>query len=222
MSLLRRIRAELAGACRSVRYDLGRRPAVPPAHGPDMTSTGLSTFGGYDRDEPAPRPPRRAAAATALGVLTVVGAAGAYLCVVNGLGSLLHETPASADTLPPRPAATGTREPVSGIGGGPRPHHATAPRPASKAAPEPTVTTVPTVEKQNVSPVRTPVRATRAVAHPPVPTPTAPAPPTATAAGPSPSEETPEPSESASATASRPTPDETAEPSESARRSRQD
>ncbi|HEX5199578.1 MAG TPA: hypothetical protein VFW27_06510, partial [Actinoplanes sp.] len=132
MSLLRRVRAEVSGALRSVRYDMGRRPVEPPAGGPDVTSTGMNTFGGPLRldDDPSmpstgpathrrPRAPRQAAAVSALAALTVLGAAGVYLAVVNGLGSLLTETPASADTFPPRPAVTSPYTPNAGIGGGP-------------------------------------------------------------------------------------------------------
>ena len=117
MSLLRRTRTEVAGAWRSLRYDLGRTPAEPPADGPDVTSTGMSTFGGAGAIDPyavtpapvavpAHRRPRRAVAVAAFGTLTVVGAASAYLAVVNGLGSLLSETSAAAGTVPARPAAT--------------------------------------------------------------------------------------------------------------------
>jgi hypothetical protein len=175
MSLLRRIRAELAGACRSVRYDLGRRPVAVSAHGPDVTSTGMNTFGGCDFDEPSPRSPRRAAAVTALGILTVMGAAGAYLAVVNGLGSLMRETPASADTFPPRPAVTSTITPVTGIGGGPAPRHVATARPTTKAVPR----RVAPQSKRNVSPIRT-TNPASLLAYPPVPTPTAPAPPAVT------------------------------------------
>jgi len=119
MSLLRRVRAEWSGALRSVRYDLGRRPVEPPSRGPDMTSTGMNTFGGLLAEEPAGTPkirgPRRAALITALGVLTVVGAAGAYLGVVNGLGSFLNA--AQAGTVPSQPGTTFS--PNSGIGRGP-------------------------------------------------------------------------------------------------------
>ena len=80
MSVLRRVRAEVSGALRSVRYDMGRRPAEPPADGPDVTSTGMNTFGGLTAEEsagtPKTRVPRRAVLVTALGVLTIVGAAG--------------------------------------------------------------------------------------------------------------------------------------------------
>lgn len=79
MSLLRKTRTELAGAWRSLRYDLGRRPVEPPASGPDMTSTGMSTFGApvvaTHTEHPVPaRRPRRALTAGMFAVLTVAGA----------------------------------------------------------------------------------------------------------------------------------------------------
>jgi hypothetical protein len=172
MSLLRRTRTEVAGAWRSVRYDLGRRPVEPPAGGPDVTSTGMSTFGGAGLDlgaeaaagarhgAPATvRPRRRAVAVTALGVLTVLAATGAYLGVVNGLGSLLHERPAAADTFPPAPGATATLTPNAGIGAGPpgtRPVvGATAAADAAAAVPAASAVTAPPPAPGNTSPVRT-------------------------------------------------------------------
>ena len=111
MSLLRRVRAEWAGALRSVRYDMGRRPVEPPSGGPDMTSTGMNTFGGLigggaATGTPRTRMPRRAALVTALGVLTVVGAAGAYLGVVDGLGSMLNDLPGGGGHGPVAAGAT--------------------------------------------------------------------------------------------------------------------
>lgn len=132
MNLWRKTRSEVAGAWRSVRYDLGRRPAppAPPATEPaDVTSTGMSTFGGmtgvhpdtgdrwspdaagYDQsgydlpgyepdDEGAGRPRRRLVAAGAFVTLAVVGAAGSYLAVVGGLGGLLRDQPAPAGERP--------------------------------------------------------------------------------------------------------------------------
>lgn len=105
MSLWRRTRNEVAGAWRSLRYDLGRPvseadPAGPGAGGfAEVTSTGLSTFGGAGvtgclRAGPAadhvPRP-RRLVAVSAFGALAVAGAAGSYFAVVNGVGALAGE-----------------------------------------------------------------------------------------------------------------------------------
>lgn len=226
MSLWRRTRSEVAGVWRSLRYDLGRRPAEPPAEGPDVTSTGMCTFGGLaDLGEPSSqispagrRPPRRAVAVSAFGLLTVVGAAGAYLAVVNGLGSLLNEQSAAAGTLPPVPAATSD----SGIGSGPavrrRPHARIAPAPAP--APTAAGRTAPGLARTMVAPPARPVGPVRRTkmaspacgcGQPPVPTPTAPT----SSPSPTPSEtastsDSPAPGESSA------TPGESPEPSTSA------
>jgi hypothetical protein len=217
MSLLRRTRAEVAGAWRSVRYDMGRRPVEPPAGGPDVTSTGMSTFGGRsftEFEEPRAGRPRRAAAVTALGMLTVLGAAGAYLGVVNGLGSLLHESQAEAGTVPPRPPVTSTFTPNAGIGRGPAMGTPTTadgttemPGPAATEPP-------PSATARNMSPIRT-AKATNPICpcgHPPVPTPTAPAsaPSPTPSAGPYPSSSSePDPDETSA------TPSTSAEPNDS-------
>jgi hypothetical protein len=237
MSLLRKARTELTGAVRSVRYDLGRRPVEPPAGGPDITSTGMSTFGGhlFEVQEQTPAPVRRgrrkAAAVTGLGVLTVVGAAGVYLGVVNGLGSVLNETPAAAGTFSPPPAVTETFTPNTGIGRGPAPE---APR-TTPAEPGATVDPVTAgapgagpidpagpadpATTQNASPIRTTIPTKRecACGSPPVPTPTAPATTTSTSPSAGPSSSTspsgsgdPSPSETSA------TPSESPEPSDSA------
>jgi hypothetical protein len=231
MSLLRRTRGELAGAWRSLRYDLGRQPAEPPAGGPDVTSTGMNTFGGHVLAEEPPTgherhrpPPRRALAVSVLGLLTVVGAAGAYLAVVNGLGSIAPERPAAADTFPVRPAVTSDAE----IGSGPAPRPgrpakrtATATSPATspaaagpvEAAQVPPLPGVPAATP-GVGPVRTTKpTSTECKCNPPVPTPTAPtsSPSPTPSADPSGPSETPLPSESSA------TPDESAEPRDSRR-----
>jgi hypothetical protein len=203
MRVWRRTRTELAGAWRSMRYDLGRRPAEPPADGPDVTSTGMNTFGGTAFDfgpEPIEMPvagrmpeprrsPRRAVAVSSLGLLTVVGAAGAYLVVVNGLLPMRDEGPAAAGTVPPATTAA--------IGRSPRvPRKVTGP---TRAAPTPAVTRavappLPPAPRK-VSPIRT-EKPTNPICcvNPPVPTPTAPA------SSPSPTTSTPaEPTTSASA-----------------------
>jgi hypothetical protein len=115
MTLWRKARTEVAGAWRSVRYDLGRpEPDAPePAAGPgavlpDVTSTGFSTFGGAGLtgglrtsygEQLVPRP-RRLAAVSAFGVLAVAGAAGSYFAVVNGIGALAGDKPAGAEPYP--------------------------------------------------------------------------------------------------------------------------
>jgi hypothetical protein len=137
MSLLRTVRAQWSGVLRPGRYDRGGRRVEP-----DVTSTGMNTFDGLlVPDEPAALPkarkPRRAALVTALSVLTVVGAAGAYLGVVTGLGSILNGPQAEAGTVPARPDATLTSN--SGIGLGPEP----AKSQIGRTGPMPTTTPVP-------------------------------------------------------------------------------
>ncbi|GAA2627795.1 hypothetical protein [Paractinoplanes durhamensis] len=224
MSLLRRVRTELTGAVRSVRYDMGRRPVEPPSGGPDMTSTGMNTFGGFTgfdiHSQSLPvaqvRRPRRALAVTALGVLTVVGAVGAYLGVVSGLGSLLGETPAAADTFPPQPAVTSVYTPNAGIGAGPAAGRTSAPRTraakARPAAPTPATTDPVTMPARKVSPIRTtkPAKTAVAGAHPPVPTPTVPSPSVSLSPSGSPS-----PSASVSSSETSATPADSVEPGES-------
>jgi hypothetical protein len=158
-------------------------------------------------------------AVTALGVLTVVSAAGAYLAVVNGLGPLLQERQAAADTFPPAPAATVTFTPNAGIGGaGPRRVAPTTT--ATTAVVSPVTAVVPRATLGKVSPIRTPKptnpECACGVGQPPVPTPTAPS------GSPSPTGEpqSPEPSDSTSAepsadpSATSPSPSASAEPSE--------
>jgi hypothetical protein len=200
MRLWRRARNEVAGAWRSLRYDLGRRPASDTAAGAtpagDVTSTGMSTFGGvpaadlrtgYDTH---PRSPRRTTAVAAFGALTVVGAAGSYFAVVNGLGAVLGERPAGAQAYPLAAAAPpGETPPVadanSGMG------HGSAPRAAGTTA-----VAVPTravaLPGTAPAPARTTPRRTEPARPgtptgedcdcltPPVPTPTAPPPPSPT------------------------------------------
>ncbi|MEU8614167.1 hypothetical protein AB0C29_39890, partial [Actinoplanes sp. NPDC048791] len=130
MTMWRKARTEVAGAWRSVRYDLGRPEpdadgpaaggtaaggtaaggtAVRPGAGhPDVTSTGFSTFGGAgltgglrtSYGEQLVPRPRRIAAVSAFGVLAVAGAAGSYFAVVNGIGALVGEKPAGAEPYP--------------------------------------------------------------------------------------------------------------------------
>ena len=119
MTLWRKARTEAAGAWRSMRYDLGRPEpdagepgpgtgAGPGAGYPDVTSTGLSTFGGAGLtgglrtsygERLVPRP-RRLAAVSAFGVLAVAGAAGSYLAVVNGVGALVGDKPVGVEPYP--------------------------------------------------------------------------------------------------------------------------
>ena len=97
MSLWRSVRGEMAGAWRSICYDLGRRPAGRDT-GPDVTSTGLNTFPGSLVDLPAgpperdARPPRRFVAVAALCALTGCGAAGSYLVATTAFAGRMSDT----------------------------------------------------------------------------------------------------------------------------------
>jgi hypothetical protein len=100
------MRGELAGAWRSVRYDLRGRPADRP-DGPDVTSTGLSTFPGSLMEwrtvapETDARPPRRFVAITVLCLIALVGAIGSYILVTRGLAAASTDRPEAASTPPP-------------------------------------------------------------------------------------------------------------------------
>ena len=201
MSLWRRTRTEVAGAWRSLRYDLGRRaePASGPAPAPDVTSTGMSTFGGVPAadlrtaHDGYARPPRRVAAVAAFGVLAVVGAAGSYFAVVNGLGAALGEKPASAGayplavTVPPRDTAD-EADSVSGMGRGSAPRTAATTGAAAVAVPSRTAAlpgTAPAPARPAPARTRdaqpgTPDQPDCDCLTPPVPTPTAPPAPSPT------------------------------------------
>jgi hypothetical protein len=234
MNPWRKTRSELAGAWRSVRYDLGKRSGAGLAAEEDdpvadVTSTGMSTFGGPLAGEPYTgytldqerRPPRRVAAAGAFGVLAVAGAAGSYFAVVNGLGSLLAEKPAGAEPYPLAAAAPPEAEAASTARmgrGNARPAEAPAaatvlvvPTTAATATPAPAVArqvrarTTPAPPQRTATPAA-PVPPGCDCMTPPVPTPTAPS------ATPSPSDS---PSASATPTDSEPPyPGDWVEPSE--------
>ncbi|HEY7273833.1 MAG TPA: hypothetical protein VH502_13960 [Actinoplanes sp.] len=195
----RKTRTEVAGAWRSVRYDMGRRPAEPSAE-PDVTSTGMSTFGGAVGE--ATGSPRRLVTVSAFGVLVMAGAAGTYFAVAGGLGALLTEQPAAAQPNPLAAAPPAGDPSAAGIGHGP----AAADHPDAPAGTVPAATPVATAATPAAVPSRVLPRATRVAperANPPAPRPCAcPAPPVPTptdpvspSAAPSPS---PSPSESAS------------------------
>jgi hypothetical protein len=206
MNLWRTTRTEVAGAWRSLRYDMSRRqPGPEPDVTPysDVTSTGMSTFGGPVDElrtgyQEFGRPPRRMVAVSVFALLTVAGAAGSYFAVVNGLGALLRERPPApqaypmAAAAPPAGAGAGA---TAGIGHGDPPARArvararpetTATAGATSPAAVPTTAVVPaaprhTTPERGTRPTRTPCTCVT----PPVPTPTAPS--TSPSATPSPS-----------------------------------
>lgn len=199
MSILRSVRSEVAGAWRSLRYDLGHRsaPASPPAEGhPDVTSMGLSTFGGpatgltggvpavLDGADPASRPPRRLAAVSAIGLLALTGAAGSYLAVLNGLGTLGADRPTAQQPLPP--VVEPSPSAVPSLGRGPRP------APTDRATERTPPPTGRAVAVRNGTPAPSPSRSQQVPIRPrplppPAPSPTCdcPTPPVPTPASPS-------------------------------------
>ncbi|MEV4637298.1 hypothetical protein AB0J80_08100 [Actinoplanes sp. NPDC049548] len=215
----RRTRNEVAGAWRSLRYDLGRRDAEPqPAHTgaapafQDVTATGFSTFGGagitdglrtsYSHDQA--RHPRRLVAVTAFGVLAVAGATGSYFAVVNGLGALLSDQ-GGAEPYPLAAAAPGGDHGElshEGLGRGSAQETVPAPEPTAgtiRVLPNPAgATAAPPVTRTAPKPRRTTVAGTApepdptdCCLAPPVPTPTAaPSPPHSPSPTPSPSAST--------------------------------
>jgi hypothetical protein len=176
MNAWRRTRNEMAGAWRSVRYDLGaRRDQADEEPVGDVSTTGMDTFGGAlptgHPIAPASRPHRRMVAVGAFGALAVAGAAGSYFLLANGLGSLLAGKAAGAEAPPPAVAAPARAGSNAGLGqgtsrsGGGRP--ATAP--ATLLMVPGTVTVAPRPPAGSTA-------AGRTGRTPPVPTPTSPAP----------------------------------------------
>ncbi|WIM98089.1 hypothetical protein ACTOB_001663 [Actinoplanes oblitus] len=205
MSLWPRIRAELRGAWRSVKYDLGRRPPEP-ADGPDVTSTGLSTFPGSLMEWRTPaaetdaKPPRRFVAVTVLCLVAMLAAAGSYLLVTRGLTSAFADQPVAAPAPVADPSSTPAAEPTARLGTITRrratPPHATVPmpdhRPVAQPQPREPGTTDPAAPP-GPAPVRPRTTTATPECHcvtPPAPTPTAPSPAASTTvpADPSPSE----------------------------------
>jgi hypothetical protein len=182
---------------------MGRRPAEP-ADGPDVTSTGMSTFAvpvpGHGR--------RRLVAVSAFGALAVAGAAGAYFAVDGGLASVVTGKPAEVQQYPLAAAVPPAGDTsTAGMGRGPvsggRPAAAGADAPAadpvaSVAAPAPAPSRVlPRAARTTPERTKPPAVQPCACPAPPVPTPTQPS--ESPNASPSPS---PSPSESASPSAS--------------------
>jgi hypothetical protein len=192
MSVWRTARDELAGAWRSLRYDLHRRSdpdALPAADCHDATSNEVSTFGGagahlYSVHDEYADSPRRLVAVSAFGLLALTGAAGSYLAVVNGLGDRLAADLPTFGPFPlvaegtSTPAATVRRAPAARLGNG----APLAPSPVAQATPLRTRAAMAAttsagprrfaeggVAPRTVGPVRTPCRCA-----PPAPIPTFP------------------------------------------------
>lgn len=150
---------EMAGAWRSLRYDLTRRPERAEVDGPTDVI--------YPEYEQSERPRRRLLAATTFGVLALAGAAGTYFAVVNGLGALVSDESPPPDPLP------AVAEP-----GRPAPQGPAAAPSASTPANAPDAATKPTKgATTGKAPVRPPAPSpTCACVTPPVPRPTSPPP----------------------------------------------
>jgi hypothetical protein len=169
----------------------------------------MSTFGGVAAAELStsypdefPRRPRRLAAVSAFGVLALMGAAGSYFAVVNGLGSLLSEKPATAEAHPyPLAAGDPAAASTAGLGETRSARRAAVALPAPRttaATPTPPPARVLPPPAHRTRPERTgrPGGAGCDCLTPPVPTPTAPSAPSATPTTPA----SPSPSPSSSAT----------------------
>jgi hypothetical protein len=102
--IVRWIGRELAGAWRSVRYDLTR----PPDPGKQSTDVLYPQYDAYQR------PPRRWYGAAGLGLVMAAGVAATYVGVAGGLGALLTPIRAAVPGLGTsapehaQPAITGT------------------------------------------------------------------------------------------------------------------
>jgi hypothetical protein len=238
MSLWRNVRGEVAGAWRSIGYDLGRRP-VRREPGPDVTSTGMSTFGSSLVDLPSgtpetgARPPRRFVAVAAFCALAAGGAAGSYLVATTAFADRMSDTTIAAAAPPDRiaPQDETGRGGTAGMGRTPQGQGRQRPAaaPGGSTAKAPGAVAQPQVAATRPATRPNPGRTTGAAAPPltpdpecdcetpPVPTPTAPAAPSATVSLSASPTATGSPSPSATGSAS-PTPDDAAPSADSDRR----
>jgi hypothetical protein len=157
VSIWRAVRRDVAGARRSLRYDLAREIPAPD----DETELIYPEFEAHER-----RPRRRALGAGWVGVLVLSGAVGTYFAVVGGLGALLDERAAPA--LDPLPAVADGQ--------------AATPTAASPAAATSTTRPSPPPRRPATTAVlatspRVTASSTCTCVTPPVPTPASPPPP---------------------------------------------
>ncbi|SDT64088.1 hypothetical protein SAMN04489716_5106 [Actinoplanes derwentensis] len=209
MSLWDSVRDEVAGAWRSVCYDLERPSAVDADPRPDVTCTGMNTFPGSLISLPivAPetdaRPPRRFVAVAAFCALAAGGAAGSYLVATTAFAGRMTDpptvTPVAAAPMPPtfenEPDRAARDTGMGAVPAPPRIRRTVAPTPET-----PVTTAPPTTPPSSPTSVRASENRTEGglgtddeplpwpdtsdcdCEAPPVPTPTAPDP------GPSPSD----------------------------------
>jgi hypothetical protein len=179
MSLWGKTRTEVAGAWRSLRYDLDRRTEPAAPSGPDVTCTGMSTFGpitpselGTGYTDELPRRPRRMLAVTGFAALAAAGAMGSYFLVVNGLSSDESAVAVTQQVYPPADETTAPA--AAAIGRAANRAHPSASR---KATPAIAPTTVAAVAPQRRGqPVQVVAAPKPPPLKPPVPTPTFPTP----------------------------------------------
>lgn len=107
MTSWRGLRHEIAGAWRSLRYDLERRQARPADDEEETTDLIFPEYG-------TTRPPRRVLAASGFGALAVAGAVGTYFAVATGLGLLIDNGAGGQPTA--LPGTAGNRAAVSDLG----------------------------------------------------------------------------------------------------------
>jgi hypothetical protein len=151
----RRARTEVAGAWRSLRYDVDRLIADRAA-GRDSPRAVMGD--GFRRS------PRRMLAVAAFSVFAIVGAVGCYVTVVNGLGPLLAQE--SAETEPYPQVTTTPRRPVPSthLGAAPAKRATRAKAPVKPAVPAARATAKRAVPARTTRP-----RIHRAPPHPSTP-----------------------------------------------------
>jgi hypothetical protein len=180
--MMRWIRQELAGAWRSVRYDVARRDS------PSRQRTEV-LYPEYDAYQ---RPPRRGYAAVGLGAVVAAGVAAVYVAVAGGLGALLSPIASAVPGLgggAPAVRSTGTGAPVAQQPAG-------GPHAVSRPSRVP-VRQVPSATRPAEVPAVAPAVVSTCPCPVPVPTPESPSPTTGHSPSPSPSPSvTPSPSAS--------------------------
>jgi hypothetical protein len=119
VSWLRRAAYEVAGAYRSLRYDLARRS------GPRHETTDI-LYPEYDAYEPDDRH-RRAVTATGIGLVLAATVAGVYFAVAGGMGALLAY--GSTGTPADRPSTSTSPAVATSPSAGPVPTAAPLPAP---------------------------------------------------------------------------------------------
>lgn len=153
----------MAGAYRSVRYDLARRPG--PRY--DRTDVLYPEYDAYEADDRR----RRATVATGLAVVLAATVVGVYFAVAGGMGVLLaYGSPGSAGasvsrspspslSLSASPSPTAASDPSASASPSPSGRRSTPTRRATprstRTTPAPPVTTTPPVYPPSPTPTQT-------------------------------------------------------------------